>query len=90
MDQIFDMPVKLSSGKWKGFRLKILKWIQSNSHFTDKEVNYCLRSVILLPISYQFVFLDLLVLNKILTRKLPLEAEQFWQKRNGHPKTRSN
>ena len=63
---------------------KSLKWIQSNSHFTDKEYNDCLRSVNLLPITYQFV------LNRTLTRKLPLEAEQFWQKRNGHPKTRSN
>ena len=69
---------------------KSLKWIQSNSHFTDKEYNDCLRSVNLLPITYQFVFLDLLVLNRILTRKLPLEAEQFWQIRTGHPKTRSN
>ena len=69
---------------------KSLKWIQSISHFTDKEYNDCLRSVNLLPITYQFVFLDLVVLNKILTRKLPLEAEQFWQIRNGHPKTRSN
>ena len=67
-----------------------LKCIQSNSHFTDKEFNDCLRSVCLLPSTHHFVFLDLLVLNKILTRKLPLEAEQFWQKRNGHPKTRSN
>ena len=69
---------------------KSLKWIQSNSHFTDKEYNDCLRSVNLLPITYQLVFLDLVVLNRILTRKLPLEAEQFWQIRNGHPKTRSN
>ena len=69
---------------------KSLKWIQSNSHFTDKEYNDCLRSVNLLPITYQIVFLDLVVLNRILTRKLPLEAEQFWQIRNGHPKTRSN
>ena len=37
------------------------------------------------------VFLDLfLVLNRILTRKFPLEAEQFWQIGNGHPKIRSN
>ena len=69
---------------------KSLKWIKSNSHFTDKEYNDCLQSVNLLPITYQFVFLDLLVLNRILTRKLPLEAEQFGQIRNGHPKTRSN
>ena len=69
---------------------KSLKWIQSNSHFTDKEYNDCLRSVNLLPITYQFLFLDLVVSNKNLTRKLPLEAEQFWQIRNGHPKTRSN
>ena len=69
---------------------KSLKWVQSNSHFTEKDYNDCLRSVNLLPITYQFVFLDLVVLNRILTRKLPLEAEQFWQIRNGHPKTRSN
>ena len=69
---------------------KSLKWIQSNSHYSDKEYNDCLRSVNLLPITYQLVFLDLVVLNRILTRKLPLEAEQFWQIRNGHPKTRSN
>ena len=69
---------------------KSLKWMQSNGHFTDKEYNDSLRSVNLLPITYQFVFLDLVVLNKILTRKLPLEEEQFWQIRNGHPKTRSN
>ena len=69
---------------------KSLKWLQSNSHFTDKEYNDCLRSVNLLPITYHFVFLDLLVLNRILTRKIPLEAERFWQIRNGHPKTRSN
>ena len=56
---------------------KSLKWIQSISHFTDKEYNDCLRSVNLLPITYQIVFLDLLVLNRILTRKLQLEAEQF-------------
>ena len=62
---------------------KRLKWIQSNSPFTDKEYNDCLRSVNLLPITYQFVFLDLLVLNRTLTRKLPLEAEQFRQIRNG-------
>ena len=31
---------------------KSLKWIQSNSHFTDKEYNDCLRSVNLLPITY--------------------------------------
>ena len=67
-----------------------LKWIQSNSHFTDKEYIDCLRSVNLPPITYQFVFLDLLILYRILTRKLPLEAEQFWQIRNGHPKKRSN
>ena len=67
---------------------KSLKWIQSNSHFTDKEYNDCLRSVNLLSIRYQFVFLDLLVLNRILTRKLPLETEKFWQIRKGHPKTR--
>ena len=53
---------------------KSLKRIQSNSHFTD-EYNDCLRSVNLLPITYQLAFLDLLVLNRILTRKLPLEAE---------------
>ena len=58
---------------------KSLKWKQSNSHFTDKEYNDCLRSVNLLPITYQIVFLNLVVLNRILTRKLPLEAEQFWQ-----------
>ena len=69
---------------------KSLKWILSNSHFTDKEYNDCLRSVNLLPIIYHFVFSDLVVLNRISTRKLPLEAEQFWQIRNGHPKTRSN
>ena len=40
---------------------KSLKWMQSNSHFTDKEYNDCLRSVNLLPITYQFVFLDLVV-----------------------------
>ena len=74
----------------KRLQRKSLKWIQSNSHFTDKEHNDCLRSVNLPPITYQFVFLDLLVLYRILTRKLPLEAEQFWQIRNGHPKTRSN
>ena len=69
---------------------KSLKWIQSNSHFNDREYNDFLRSVNLLPITYQFVCLDLLVLNKILTRKLSLEAEKFWQIRNGHSKTRSN
>ena len=74
----------------EGLQRKSLKWIQSKSHFTDKEYNDCLRSVNLLPIRYQLVFLDLVVLNRILTRKLPLEAEQFWQIRNGHPKTRSN
>ena len=63
---------------------KSLKWIQSNSHFTDKEYNDCLRSVNLLPITYQLVFLDLLA------KKLPLETEQFWQIINGHPKTRTN
>ena len=69
---------------------KSLIWIQSNSHFTDKEYLDCLRSVNLLPIRYQLVFLDLVVLNRNLTRKLPLEAEEFWQICNGHPKTRSN
>ena len=68
---------------------KSLKWIQSNSHFTDKEYNDCLRSVNLLPNTYQYVFFDLVVLNRNLTRKLPFDAEQFWQIRNGHPKTRS-
>ena len=63
---------------------KSLKWIQSNSHFTDKEYNDCLRSVNFFPITYQFVFLDLLVLNRILTKAVL--AEPFWQKRNGHPK----
>ena len=56
---------------------KSLKWIQSNSHFTDKEYNDCLGLVNLLPVKYQLVILDLLVLNKILTRKLPIQAEQF-------------
>ena len=69
---------------------KILKLIQSNSHFTDTEYNDCLRLVNLLPITYQFVFLDLLVLNSYLTRILSLEAQQFWQTSNGHSKTRSN
>ena len=69
---------------------KSLKSRQSKSHFTDKEYNDCLRSVNLLPITYQLVFFDLFVLNRILARKLTLQAEQFWQIRNGHPKTRSN
>ena len=56
---------------------KSLKWLQSNSPFTDKEYNDCLLSVNLLPITYHFVFLNVVVLNRILTRKLPLEAEQF-------------
>ena len=33
--------------------------------------------------------MDLVVLNKIWTSKIPLQAEQFWLMRNGHPKTRS-
>ena len=35
---------------------KNLKWMQSNSHFIDKEYNDCLRSVNLLPITNQFFF----------------------------------
>ena len=38
------------------FQRKGLKLIPSNSHFTDKEYKDCLRSVNLLPITYQFVF----------------------------------
>ena len=60
---------------------KSLKWIQSNSHSTDKEYNDSLRSVNLLKITYQFVFLDLVVLNRILTKKLPLEAKE-WRSEN--------
>ena len=57
---------------------KSLKWIQSNSHFTDKEYNDCVRSVNLLPITYQIVFfLDLVVLNRILTRKLASSLDIF-------------
>ena len=48
---------------------KFLKWIQSNSHFTDKEYSNCLRLVNLLPITYQLVLLDLVVLNKIFDKK---------------------
>ena len=69
---------------------KSLKWIQSNIHFTDKEYNDCLRSVNLLPITYQFVFLDLVILNRILTENFYLRRSNFGKKRNGHPKTRSN
>ena len=68
---------------------KSLKSRQSKSHYTDKEYNDCLRSVNLLPITYQLVFFDL-CFKQILSRKLTLQAEQFWQIRNGHPKTRSN
>ena len=56
---------------------KSLKWIQSNSHFTEKEYNDCLRSVNLLPITYQFVFLDLLVLNKTVTKNFHLRRSNF-------------
>ena len=56
---------------------KSLKWIQSNSHFTDKEYKDCLRSVNLLPITYQFVFLDLLVLNRVLTKNFHLRQSNF-------------
>ena len=38
------------------FQRNILKWIQSNSLFTDKDYNDCLRSVNILPITHQFVF----------------------------------
>ena len=70
------MLVKLSTGKWKAFE-RSLKWIQSSSHFTDKEYNDCLRSVNLLPISYQLVLVDLVDLNNILASKFPLQREQF-------------
>ena len=72
--------------KMERLQRKSIKWIQSNRNFTNKEYNDCLRSVNLLPITYQFVFLDLLVLNRILTRKISLKAEQVWQIRNGFPK----
>ena len=82
--------IKTIVKQMEGLQRKSLKWIQSNTHFTDKEYNDCLRSLILLPITYEFVFLTLVVLNRNLTRKLPLDAEQFSQIKNGHPETRSN
>ena len=74
----------------KRLQRKSLKWKQSYSQFSEKEYNDCFRSVNLPPMTYHFAFLNLLVLNRILTRKFPLQTEQYWQIKNGHPKTRSN
>ena len=75
---------------WKQFSPKIGYLCLFDFFWNMFCLPFCLRSVNLLPITYQFVFLDLLVLNRILTRKLPIEAEQFWQISYGHPETRSN
>ena len=56
---------------------KNLKWIPSNSHFTDKEYSYCLRSVNLLPIANHLVSLNLLFLNKILTKNFYFRQSNF-------------
>ena len=59
-----------------------------NGDFTDKEYNVYLQPANLHPISYQFVFMDLDMLNKTMTGKvdkLSLWAEQFWEMNNGYP-----
>ena len=68
---------------------KSWKLIQSSSHFSDKEYNHCLRSINSFPISSNCL-INHVVLNKVLTSHFALRGEQFWQKRNGHTKTRSN
>ena len=75
--------VKTIVKKVESFR----KNIQSSSHFTYTDYNNCLRSVNLIPISYQPVNMDLVLLNKLLASKLLLQGEQFCQIRNRHPKT---
>ena len=77
MDQIFGM---LSSSKWKRFMEKFK--MDTSEHFNDKEHDACLQSVNLFLNSNQLVFLDPVVLNKILTIKLPLQRELFRQMRN--------
>ena len=47
------------------FQRKSFLWIQLRSHFTNKEYNDCLQSVNLLLITYQLLFMDLVVLNEI-------------------------
>ena len=73
--------------RMKNLQRKSLKWLQSSSHFTDK--NTMIGSINLLPNSNQLVFTDLVVLNKISASKFLFRGEQFQQTRNGHPKTRS-
>ena len=61
MYHIFGLSVKLSSNKWKSLR-ESLKYVRSGSHLTEKQYNDCCRSVTLLPISYNFAFMELGVL----------------------------
>ena len=93
MGQLFYMPVILSSLKWKNFSEKSLNWIQSSSDITEKECNDCLRSVNLLSISFQIVFMDLVILNKILTSRLPFRHSNFGTQKMdipNHDVTRKN